>query len=127
MYSISDPNVAFLIINSNVKHQLEGSEYSSRRQQCEQVAKFFKKSFREITLSDLNGLDCVLIIRFHLEFIVRFLNLLEKQGQLDSDSYRRAKHAVTEIDRTIRAAKALESNDLTLFGQLMNQSHDSLR
>lgn len=68
-----------------------------------------------------------LIIRFHLEFIVRFLNLLEKQGQLDSDSYRRAKHAVTEIDRTIRAAKALESNDLTLFGQLMNQSHDSLR
>lgn len=59
MYSISDPNVAFLIINSNVKHQLEGSEYSSRRQQCEQVAKFFKKSFREITLSDLNGLDCV--------------------------------------------------------------------
>lgn len=55
-YPLNDPNVAILVINSNVKHQLEGSEYSSRRKQCESVAKILgKKSLREATLDELNG------------------------------------------------------------------------
>lgn len=46
---------------------------------------------------------------------------------MDEVSYRRAKHAISEIARTIEAANALSANDLAKFGQLMNQSHDSLR
>lgn len=40
---------------------------------------------------------------------------------------RRARHAVSENQRTIKAVHALKSNDLALFGQLMNESHISLR
>ena len=41
--------------------------------------------------------------------------------------YRRARHVITEIERTTNAVKALESDDYNNFGNLMNQSHDSLR
>ena len=51
----------------------------------------------------------------------------EKRSEIDDLSYRRAKHAITEIERTTEAAKALSSNDLVRFGELMNQSHNSLR
>lgn len=40
---------------------------------------------------------------------------------------RRARHVVTEIQRTLDAAAALERGDLARFGRLMNESHDSLR
>ena len=46
---------------------------------------------------------------------------------IDEESYRRAKHAITEIARTVEAAEAVKSNDMVRFGNLMNQSHDSLR
>lgn len=40
---------------------------------------------------------------------------------------KRARHVVTEIQRTLDAAKALEQGNCEQFGQLMNESHDSLR
>lgn len=46
---------------------------------------------------------------------------------MDESSYRRGKHAISEIARTIEAASALAANDLEKFGALMNASHDSLR
>ena len=46
---------------------------------------------------------------------------------MDEETFRRAKHAITEILRTEEAAVALESNNTTKLGELMNQSHDSLR
>lgn len=53
---MSDPNVVVLIINSNVKHELTGSEYSSRRTQCQQAALLLHKlSLRNATIADL---DC---------------------------------------------------------------------
>lgn len=45
----------------------------------------------------------------------------------DEDCRRRAKHAVYENQRTVKAVKALRENDITLFGRLMNESHVSLR
>ena len=55
--SLNDDSVVFLVINSNVKHHLEGSEYSSRRKQCEDVAKLLNKSsLREASMDELNGL-----------------------------------------------------------------------
>ena len=56
MYPLSDPDVSVLITNSNVKHQLEGSEYSSRRGKCELAAKLLNVvSLRDVTLKQLEG------------------------------------------------------------------------
>jgi galactokinase len=52
---------------------------------------------------------------------------IAKRSEMDEESYRRAKHAITEIARTIEAANALSANDLVKLGKLMNDSHDSLR
>lgn len=106
LFPLNDPDLSFLVINSNVKHQLEGSEYSSRRKQCEDVARIIgKKSLRDATLQDL----------------------LNNRDRIDQESFRRAKHAITEIERTFEASKALTTNNMKIFGELMNQSHDSLR
>ena len=45
----------------------------------------------------------------------------------DEDQRKRAKHAVYENQRTIKAVSALKNNDIELFGKLMNESHVSLR
>lgn len=53
---LSDPNVVILITNSNVRHELTGSEYPTRRRQCETAASVFgKPSLREVTLEELNS------------------------------------------------------------------------
>lgn len=53
---LSDPNIVVLITDSNVKHQLTGSEYPTRRKQCQQAALLLKKlSLRDATLEDI---DC---------------------------------------------------------------------
>ena len=105
-YPLSDPNLAILVVNSNVKHQLEGSEYSSRRQECEFVAKFLgKSSLRDASMPELES----------------------RRSELSEISYKRAHHVIGEIERTVQAAKALTENNIELLGALMNQSHDSLR
>lgn len=52
---------------------------------------------------------------------------MAKQNEIDHESYRRAHHAITEIERTEKATKALLDSDMTQLGRLMNESHDSLR
>lgn len=49
------------------------------------------------------------------------------RGTLDATSYRRARHVVSENDRTIRAAQALQHNDIRQLSLLMAQSHQSMR
>ncbi|ESO90001.1 hypothetical protein LOTGIDRAFT_192573 [Lottia gigantea] len=103
---LTNPEVAILITNSNVKHELTGSEYPTRRKQCETTAQLMgKKSLRDATLKDLEGF----------------------KDKLDAETYRRIRHVITEISRTDEAATALENNDYKTFGQLMIQSHNSLR
>jgi hypothetical protein len=46
---------------------------------------------------------------------------------IDGLEYKRGRHAITEIQRTLDASKALKENELNRVGMLMNQSHDSLR
>ena len=54
--SFTDPDIVVLVTNSNVKHELEGSEYSSRRQMCEEAAKRLgKTSLRDANISELDG------------------------------------------------------------------------
>ena len=57
LVQLSDPSVVFLIANSNVKHELTGSEYSVRRKQCEEAAKLLgKKSLRDVSCEELLGM-----------------------------------------------------------------------
>ena len=102
----SDPNVTLLIINTNVKHELCGGEYAQRRGQCESAARTLGvKSLRDVSLDELNS----------------------SRGQLDPVEFRRARHAVTEIQRTVDAAAAIRAGDWPKVGQLMYASHESLR
>ncbi|XP_022313681.1 galactokinase-like [Crassostrea virginica] len=103
---MNDPNVVVLVTNSNVKHELTGSEYPTRKRQCEVAAQVMgKKSLREATMKDLE----------------------EFKDKLEDVMYRRARHVIGEILRTEEAAKCLELGDYTRFGKLMVESHDALR
>lgn len=107
VFPIQIPNdLVVMIINSNKKRGLVDSEYNTRRQQCEVAAKQFAvKALRDVT----------------------FEQFIEKQNQLDPLVAKRAKHVITENERTLTAAKALTENNLLLLSQLMEQSHASMR
>ena len=97
------------IINSNVKHDLVTGEYNSRRQECEQAAKFFGvKALRDVTPEQFHARE----------------NELKAESEL---AYKRAKHVVYEDQRVLDAVVALKANDVVKLGQLMGESHDSMR
>ncbi|MFM5097290.1 galactokinase [Aeromonas veronii] len=99
-------DLAVLIVNSNVRRGLVDSEYNTRRQQCETAARHYGvKALRDL---DLAGLEA------------------GKAG-LDEACYRRARHIVGENARTLAAADALASHDLTRLGELMAESHAAMR
>ncbi len=103
---MTDPAVTVLIINTNVKHELTGSEYPARRKQCEAAA----KNFGVASLRDATP------------------KLLEQaRGRMDKDVFRRARHVIGEIERTIHAAEGVRAANWTTVGQLMYASHASLR
>lgn len=100
-----------VVTNSNVKHSLVNSEYNVRRNECE-------KALEELqTVVKINGLGDLSEEEFEAN----------KSVIQDEVRVKRAKHAVYENQRTIRAVAALKNNDLKLFGELMNASHVSLR
>lgn len=106
LVQLSDPSVVFLIANSNVKHELTGSEYSVRRKQCKEAAKLLgKKSLRDVSCEELLGF----------------------KDSLDAEIFQRAHHVVSEIDRTTEGAEVFDKGDYDLFGKLMVESHNSLR
>ena len=97
------------IINSNVKHDLVTGEYNNRRQECEQAAKFFGvKALRDVTPEQFHARE----------------NELKAESEL---AYKRAKHVVYEDQRVLDAVVALKANDMVKLGQLMGESHDSMR
>ncbi|NOX56112.1 MAG: galactokinase [Planctomycetes bacterium] len=103
---LADPDVAVLVINSNVKHELTGGEYAERRRQCEQAAQLLGvPALRDATLEQLEG----------------------ARSRMDDVLYRRARHVISENDRTVGAAVALEKGNWEELGRLMAASHDSLR
>jgi galactokinase len=101
-----DPDVTVLIINSNVKHELVGSEYGERRQQCDRASRALGvASLRNATLDQLES----------------------NRERLSKIEYRRARHAIGEIARTYDAANAAKDCDWPRLGELMHASHESLR
>lgn len=102
-------NVAVMIVNSNVKHDLVTGEYNTRRQQCEAAAKFFGvKALRDVSVAQFK----------------------EKEAELtalDAEVAKRARHVVTENQRVLEAVEALNQGNIPRLGELMGQSHSSMR
>ena len=103
--------VRLVVCNSMVRHELASGEYNRRRADCETGVKLLQphlpgiRALRDVGIADL-----------------------EKYKQVLSGTvYRRCRHVVTENQRVLAAAKALQSHDADRLGDLMCQSHASLR
>ena len=100
-----------VIACSNKKRGLADSKYNERRSQCETALAQLQavkpiNSLGELTEAEFDAIADTIT---------------------DPVNRKRAKHAVYENQRTIRAVEALKNNDIALFGKLMNESHVSLR
>lgn len=100
-----------VVTNSNVKHSLVDSKYNERRSECEKALEELK------TVVSISGLGDLTEEEFEAH----------QSAVQDEVRRKRAKHAVYENRRTIRAVEALKENDVAQFGRLMNESHVSLR
>lgn len=104
-------DVNLVICNTMVKHSLAAGEYNARRAQCEACVSELSKvhpgisALRDVSESDLS----------------------RNAGKLPAPLARRARHVVTENTRVLLAAEALESGNMQRFGELMYQSHLSLK
>ncbi|HTV39867.1 MAG TPA: galactokinase [Candidatus Sulfotelmatobacter sp.] len=103
---MNDPAVSLLIANTNVKHELANGEYAQRRSQCETAA-------RALGVPSLRN-----AIPEALE---------NAKGRMDDVVFRRARHVIGEIERTVHAAEAVRASNWPAVGQLMYASHASLR
>lgn len=104
-------NAKIVIINSKVKHSLVDSAYNDRRNECEMALRELQAVVDIETLGDLSEED-----------------FDAYRDAIKSDiRQKRAKHAVYENQRAIKAVAALGANDVETFGKLMNASHVSLR
>jgi galactokinase len=104
-------NAPLVICNTMVKHQLASGEYNARRAECEAGVRHLSR-----TLPDVRALRDVTLAE------------LELHGRdLPDVIYHRCRHVISENARVIDAASALERGDFEDFGQLMYESHRSLR
>ncbi len=103
--------ISIVIANSNKRRGLAESKYNERRSECESALRELQRVLTISSLGDLCEED------------------FEKNKHLIKNDIerKRARHAVYENMRTIKAVKALNNGDIKLFGQLMNASHNSLR
>ncbi|MEC8183955.1 MAG: galactokinase [SAR324 cluster bacterium] len=99
-------NLQIAVMDTGTRHELVDSAYNERRLQCEKAAAFFEvKALRDLSLE----------------------NLRSSEKELDPVVFRRARHVVTENQRVLNFIKALENGTPEKAGQLMNESHHSLR
>lgn len=103
--------VAIVIANSMVKHELAASEYNKRRAECEEGVRIMQRSLPEArALRDVS---------------VEQLEAHKKE--MPDVIYRRCRHVIRENARVLEFASALESSALQRAGELMRTSHASLR
>ncbi len=102
----NNPELALLIINTNVRHSLADGEYGQRRAQCEAAAKVLGvRALRDAGMGDLE----------------------RARPQLDALVFRRARYVITENNRTVEAAHRIRGERWERVGELMYESHTSLR
>ncbi len=103
--------VRVVVANTMVHHELGSSAYNERRASCETAARLLGE--RVPGVSQLRDVTPEM--------------LAEHADALDEVALKRARHVVTEDERTLRAAEALKARDYEAFGRLMDDSHESLR
>ena len=108
---LDQSDASLVICNTMVRHELAASAYNTRRAECEEGVRIAVRSLpdvhslRDVTAEELTGL----------------------RDELPATIYKRCRHVVSENDRVVRSAGALEAADLRRFGELMYESHRSLR
>jgi len=100
-----------VVSNSMVRHELAAGEYNRRRADCETGVRILRQHLpRVVALRDVTAAD------------------LEKhKSDLPDQIFRRCRHVISENQRVLGAAEALQAGDLDRFGQFMYESHRSLR
>jgi galactokinase len=105
-FDVASHGLELLIIDTQAHHALTDGGYAERRASCEAVAaKLSVKSMRELTMAQLDS----------------------ARATLSETEYIRARHAITEMKRVLDCVDALGSGDFVKVGQLINDSHRSLR
>ena len=105
------PEVRMLVLDSTVPRTLAGSAYNQRRSECESALHKLQRA--QPNLQALRDVSAELLVA--------------EGWRLDPVEMRRARHVVTENRRVLDSAAALRAGDVARFGQLMIESHASLR
>lgn len=106
MVPFTNPALTILVSNTKVSHELSDGGYAARRKSTEDgLTTIGKASWRDVTFADLERVAPI----------------------MDAVTFRRSRHVVGEIARTIGAVEALKKNDFSVVGRLMYESHASLR
>ncbi|MBQ4890779.1 galactokinase [Shewanella sp. MMG014] len=99
-------NLSLLIVDPHIDRQSLIERFEARKKECAEINDLLAiESLREVSLVQLN----------------------REKHTLGDTLFCRARHVLTENQRTVNAARALEQNDITRFSQLMAQSHDSMK
>lgn len=99
-------DLTVVILDTGTRRTLVGSGYDDRRSACERAASAAGvPALRDLTMTELDNFS----------------------NTLDEVTFRRARHVITENERTVEAARVLGTNNIKRFGQLVNESHASLR
>jgi galactokinase len=107
----TDGDIAFVVCDTGVKHELASSEYNRRRQECYEGVRLLSAA-----IPDVRALRDVTPEKFR-----------SVEQLLPEPIRRRCRHVVTENERTLRAAEALGNGHMELLGMLMSESHESLK
>ena len=100
-----------VIANTNKSRGLADSKYNERVAECQAAVRMLSAGKPISLLAEMNMAEFMVNQHLITDEVIR----------------RRARHVISENDRTFEAVKVLKSGDLIRFGQLMNDSHDSLR
>ena len=102
---------SLIITNTNKRRGLTDSKYNERRGECDKAVELLQAYKPIRNLSELNTGEIKILEKYIKDPVVR----------------KRAKHVISENGRVIEAVKVLKDNNIIRFGELMNQSHDSLK
>ncbi len=95
-----------VVLDTSTRRGLVDSAYNQRRAQCEAAANVFGvPALRDVSLAQFEA----------------------RAGELDAVTRRRARHVISENERTLQAAAAMQRGDMLTLGSLMDASHESLR
>jgi galactokinase len=102
---------SLIITNTNKRRGLTDSKYNERRSECDKAVEYLQAYKKIRNLSEIKTSELAILEKFVPDPIVR----------------KRAKHVISENGRALEAVNVLRNNNIARFGELMNQSHDSLK